>query len=208
MNTYDIDITNKQKELNTIKQIIQNNKYDTSILNEVQRSREKQEKEQNINKTKWASFTYVGKETRYITKLFKNTNVKVAYSTNNNLGKHLPKQTTQKRNRYDCSGVYQLECLTCNKRYVGQTGRPFLIRFREQYNDYKYANNRSKFAQHVIEDGQSFGPMTGVMKVIHVANKGRTLDTLERFYIYIEKRNAITNLMTISPYNQIPSLAP
>ena len=44
MNTYDIVITNKQKELNTIKQIIHNNKYDTAILNEVQRSRKNREK--------------------------------------------------------------------------------------------------------------------------------------------------------------------
>ena len=109
--------------------------------------------------------------------------MKIAYTTKNNLGKPLPKQTTQKRNRYDCSGVYQLECPTCNKRYVGQTGRPFQIRFREHYNDYKYANNRCMFAQHIIDGGHSFDPMTDVMKVIHVANKGRTLDIRKILYI-------------------------
>ena len=108
--------------------------------------------------------------------------MKVAYTTNNNLGKLLPKQTTQKRNRYDCSGVYKLECPTCNKRYVGQTESSFRIRFREHYIYYKYANNRSKFAQRIIEEGHAFGPMTEVMKVVQFANKGRTLDTL-RFNI-------------------------
>jgi len=68
---------------------------------------------------------------------------------------------------------------------MGQTGHPFRIRFREHYNDYKYAKNRSKFVQHIIEEGHAFGPMTDVMKVVHVANKCRTLDTLERLYIYI-----------------------
>jgi hypothetical protein len=34
-----------------------------------------------IPKQKWATFTYIGKETRTITKLFKNTNIRTAYKT-------------------------------------------------------------------------------------------------------------------------------
>jgi len=34
---------------------------------------------------KWATFTYIGKETTYITKLFKHTNIKIAYVTNNSI---------------------------------------------------------------------------------------------------------------------------
>ena len=41
---------------------------------------------------------------QYITKLFKNTDVKVAYITNNNIGKLLAMQT-QKTNNYDGNGV-------------------------------------------------------------------------------------------------------
>ena len=52
--------------------------------------------------------------------------------------------------------------------------------------DYKYANKKSKFAQHVLEEGHDFGPMEDIMDIIHVANKGRLLDTLERFHIYRE----------------------
>jgi len=72
------------------------------------------------------------------------------------------------------------------KKYVGQTGRPFHVRFREHYRDYKYVNNKSKFVQHVIEEGHAFGPMNDIMDVVHIASKGRMLDTLERFYIYRE----------------------
>jgi hypothetical protein len=110
----------------------------------------------------------------------------VAYTTNNNLGKLLEMQKTQKPNKFDKNGVYQLTCPTCHKKYVGQTGRPFLVRFREHYSDYKYANNKSKFAQHVIEEGHAFGPMNEIMDVLHVASKGKMLDILERFHIYKE----------------------
>jgi hypothetical protein len=83
--------------------------------------------------------------------------------------------------------------------YVGQSGRPFHIRFREHYRDYKYANNKSKFAQHVIEEGHAFGPIDNIMDIIHVANNGRLLDTLEKFYIYRETqlRTQINDKLTV-----------
>jgi len=40
-------------------------------------------------KTKWAKFTYIGRETRAVTKIFKNTNVKVTFGTDNTIGKLL-----------------------------------------------------------------------------------------------------------------------
>jgi hypothetical protein len=38
----------------------------------------------------------------------------------------------------------------------------------------------------VIEEGHAFGPMENIMDIIHIENKGRMLDTLEKFYIYKE----------------------
>jgi len=103
--------------------------------------------------------------------------------------------------KYDGNGVYQLECPTCNKKYIGQTGRPFRVRFREHYNDYKYAHNTSKFAKHVIEEDHSFGPMNEIMEVVHVAKKSKILDTLEEFYIYRETKhsNQINEKLTMQP---------
>jgi hypothetical protein len=109
----------------------------------------------------------------------------------------------QKQNEYNKNGVYQLTCPTCRKRYVGQTGRPFHVRYREHYHDYKYANNKSKFAQHALDEGHAFGPINEVMYVIHFAKKkkkkGRLLETLERFYIYNEttKGNQINDKHTM-----------
>jgi hypothetical protein len=177
----------KQKEIDTVKQIIHNNKYITSLVNRVHNSKKhKQILEEDKQTHKWVKFVCVGKETRYITKLFKNTPLKVAYTTNNNLGKLLEVQKTEKLNKFDRNGVYQLTCPACQKKYVGQTGRPFHVRFREHYRDYKYPNNKSKFAQHVIEEGHAFGPKENIMDMIHIENKGRMLDTLEKFYIYEE----------------------
>jgi uncharacterized protein (DUF433 family) len=169
INTYDIDATRKHIELDTIKQIIYNNRYDTSTLEKITHAKPKR-KHDNQNQ-KWAKFTYVGKETRQIIKLFKNTIVKVAYTTNNNLGKILQKNNTEQTNKYGKRGVYQLNCPTCNKKYIGQTGRPFHIRFREHYNDYKHMYNKSKFAQHLLNEGHDFDPMEDIMDAIQFAKK-------------------------------------
>jgi len=80
-------------------------------------------------------FTYVGKETRYINKLFKDTNLAVAFTTNNTIGKCLTME--QKTHcKYDKSGVYQLTCPDCKMMYTGQIGRPFKTRFKEHMRDF------------------------------------------------------------------------
>jgi hypothetical protein len=56
----------------------------------------KQETKQEVERIKWAKFTYVGKQTIFITKIFKNTNVKVTFTTDNTLQKLLV--TRQKTN--------------------------------------------------------------------------------------------------------------
>ena len=48
---------------------------------------------ENVKKTQWTKFTYIGRETRVITKVFKNTRVKIAYSTKNTLGRLLTRKT-------------------------------------------------------------------------------------------------------------------
>jgi len=99
-------------------------------------------------------------------------------TTNNTLGRLLEVQKTQKSDKFDKSWVYQLTCPKFQKKYVGQTSRQFHVRFREHYRDYKYASNESKFAQHVIEEGHSFGPMGDITDTLHIAKKGRILDVV------------------------------
>jgi hypothetical protein len=78
INCYPLTPNDKQNEINIIKQIIHENGYNGKIsepkrpkLKKIQEEKEKEEEE-----TKWAVLTYTGKQTRFITKLFKNTNIK------------------------------------------------------------------------------------------------------------------------------------
>jgi hypothetical protein len=88
---YPLSLENKKAELNVIKQIARENYYIDSILNQKQYKKQDTSLMGNSSTVdtqrdkKWVSFTYIGKETRHITKLFKNTEVKTAFRTNNTI---------------------------------------------------------------------------------------------------------------------------
>jgi len=90
--TYTLATESRQKERYNIRQILVNNKYDASSLKKF--NKEKIQR-QNNQKQKWEKFSYVGKETRFIKKLFKSTNVKVAFTTDKTSGKRLARNSPQ-----------------------------------------------------------------------------------------------------------------
>jgi hypothetical protein len=132
-------------------------------------------------KEKCATFTYIGKETRTIAKLFRNTHTKIAYRTTNTIQNHLRKKTHD--NIYNKSEVYQLKCGGCQKKYVGQTGRNFQTRYKEHIHAIRSNNSNSKYAQHILETQHPYGPMTNIMEVLHLNKKGQGMNTWE-YYIY------------------------
>jgi hypothetical protein len=98
----------------------------------------------------WCTFTYTGKETTFITKLFKHTNIKVAFRTSNNIWKHLS-QPPPEHDKYKQSGVYKLTCPDCGKAYIGQTDEEFRTRFNELKRAFHHNPQQSKFALHLPE---------------------------------------------------------
>jgi hypothetical protein len=111
----------KQQEDKIINHILQVNKYNT-LPKMKEKKRKNQEDTHNNITPKWAKFTYTDRETHIITKLFRHTDLWIAYKTNNNLRKLLTsRRNVQDTDIYNHSGAYQLTCTTCNKKYIGQT---------------------------------------------------------------------------------------
>jgi regulator of PEP synthase PpsR (kinase-PPPase family) len=84
-------IIDKKAEMEVIKHLLTANSYSHNILDDrlQKQKREKIKESLEKPKNKWVTFTYAGKETRYVTKLFKNYNVDIAWHTNNSLEQHL-----------------------------------------------------------------------------------------------------------------------
>jgi len=119
MITCQLSLENMRKENNIIQQILTSNKCDTSILRTLNA---KKGQKQSDGKAQWTKFTYVGKQTRAITKIFRNTKVKVSFATDNTIGKLLAIRNQHTKNKYENCGIYQQTCPTCNMKYIGQTG--------------------------------------------------------------------------------------
>jgi hypothetical protein len=90
--TYPISIEQKHNETHVINTILRN-----GYIPRIQPHKRKTSSNTTPKETrKWATFTYVGKEVRAITKLFKDTEVHVAYKTKNTTQHHLQ---TEKQER-------------------------------------------------------------------------------------------------------------
>ncbi|PNF26379.1 hypothetical protein B7P43_G17880 [Cryptotermes secundus] len=202
VNNYPITRVAKDNEIETINNILVNNKYNTDIITKLTTNSRKQNtaKKQNITedseeqktKTKWATFTYIGKETRNITKLFRDTKLKIAFRTKNNL-QHILKSRPE-INKYNNSGIYSMKCLDCPKEYIGQTGRKFNTRYKEHIHDIRHNNSNTGYSEHILNTEHAYGTIENTMDIIATGRKGQYLNTLENYHIYrTTKKNTHMN---------------
>jgi hypothetical protein len=107
-------------------------------------------------------FTYIGNQTRTITRLFKNTNLSIAYRTNNTIKNHLC-ISNYNTDKYSRSGIYELKCNSFPLKYIGQTGCNFRTRYSEYIQAIHYNKTASKYAKHILETGHAYGTIENTL---------------------------------------------
>ena len=199
LDSYNLQEEEYQHELNIIHNILHNNAFPikphkSPTHNPVRPAAPR------TTKQKWTSFTYVGKETSYITKLFRRTELKIAFRTTNTIGNLLSNKNPTP-DKFLLSGVYKLTCPDCKKTYVGQTGRRFTTWYKEHEIAFQNNSHTSSFAEHLNEEAHSFGPMNSIMQVLHCHKKGAHLNTIERFRIHRQfaANNHLNDNQTVFP---------
>jgi hypothetical protein len=195
LNTYHLHKEEYNEEINTICDIMLNTGFSVYTYNQPKpRHPNNSSKGQADTATqKWASFTYIGKETTFITNLFKKAGLRIALRTNNNIQKLLM-QKNEVLDKYTHSGTYKLTCPDCNKAYIRQTGRSFTERYKEHKHSFKTNSHTSNYAKHILEQLHTFGTIHKTMQTLQYHNKGTHLNTIERYYIYAEfSKNHLLN---------------
>lgn len=182
---------NYNKELNIIYQIAINNGFKAQTITNILNQKQKQilinkifPKNKDNQKT-FVSLTFTTNKVNLIAKEFKKLNVNVAFKTNNSLGKFI-KNNKDKIKKEDKSGVYKINCGTCNNYYIGQTGRSFKQRLNEHKKSFNNKDTKSNYANHLINERHSFGKN---FEILHLSNKGKLLDILEQIEINRHKHN-------------------
>jgi hypothetical protein len=77
----------------------------------------------------------------------------------------------QKTNSMNPSGVYKIKCNTCNKNYVGQSGRPIATRHKEHIRYIKTNNPVSAYATHILNNKHEYGTANDRLKLIQPCRK-------------------------------------
>jgi hypothetical protein len=201
-----------QQDLNVIHNILYNYSFPIKPQKQTAHTKTRQQTTQT-SKSKLAAFTYVGKEMSYIKNIFKQTELKIAFWTNHNIG-NLLRHKNPTSDKFSLLGMYKLTCPDCNKAYVRQTGRHFFIQYNVHKKAFHKNTHMSSFVQHLHKQAHSFGLIDKMKQVLHHHKKGAHLNTDERFYIH--KKGAHLNtverfyicaeymtnnhLMTTTPY--------
>ena len=71
-------------------------------------------------------------------------------------------------------------CGSCNKVYIGQTGRSFEKRMYGHNYSFRYNDGKSNYANHLLEKDHSYNDN---FKILHLSDKGPKLDLLETLEI-------------------------
>jgi len=183
LDAYQLHTAEYQHEENIFQNILHNNSF--PILPRKPYPRPPSQPEKQLAKRKCATFKNTGRETTFITTLFKHTNRRIAYRTNNNLLRHLT-QSPHSQDIYTHSGVYKLTDPDCGKAYIGQIDRDLRTRFIEHKRSFRHNTPTSKYARHLTTNRHAFGNIQDTMQILQFQTKGMHLTTIERFYIYKE----------------------
>ena len=105
--------------------------------------------------------------------------VNIAFRTKSSLGRYI-KNNKSKVEKFQKSGVYELSCGSCDKIYIGQSGRSFSKRMYDHNYSLRYQDGKSNYANHLSENDHNFNDN---FKILHVWEKGKKLDLLEALEI-------------------------
>jgi hypothetical protein len=195
--------SNKHKEMQLINTILRNNGYPPHTYTHKQVTNKITNTVQQQQKQKWATFTYTGNQTRAITKLFKNSNIRIAYRTNNAIHNYLQNKD-HNSDKYSHSGIYELKCNSCQLKYIGQTDGNFRVRYKEHIHAIRSNKTTSRYAQHILETGHTYGTIENTLNTLKFERKSQKMNSLEQYYIYrLTKENLQLNDTYTNNYNPI-----
>lgn len=189
--------TNFMKELKYIKEVAEVNGFYTSDVEILVKKHSKNLKKRqqttfyntNNNDFKRVKFDYAPPITNKLETIFHKNKIKIVYTNNNKL-KHLLGNPKDKLLNHQKSGIYEIKC-ECNAKYIGQTKRNILTRFKEHCSHIRFNRpTKSSVAEHVLSNDH-LNINTNNLKLIKQINNKNELDGWESLFIHKNRQNII-----------------
>jgi peptidoglycan/xylan/chitin deacetylase (PgdA/CDA1 family) len=115
--------------------------------------------------------------------LIKNTKINIAVEITSTTWNH-PKLSKPKKGHLRQQWNLRAIMPRLLKKYVGQRGRTFRIRYKEYTRTITTDRNRSMYARHILGYNNTHGTIENIMRVTHLTTKGRPMNTLGNVYVY------------------------
>jgi len=133
--------------------------------------------------TKWATLTYASPRIRKITNLFKHTNVRIDFKSNNSISQLMKPHSKNNTPTYSKSGIYKLTCSTYKLAYVGETSRNLKLRFQEHMRYIRNNNPQSAYVQHILQNQHEYGTLDNIMTLLKPLKNNTMLIPYEQLFI-------------------------
>jgi len=197
MNT-PLSTENYNLEVKKIKEIAVFNGYNHKLVDDMIYKKQKKMKKnarttllanQSVKVEKWKSMSYT-KHSKGIAKSFKkHANVNISFTSKCSL-KSLLGNPKSKIEDLEKSGIYEIPCNDCPKKYIGQTKRKIKTRMKEhQLHLRNGRTENSAMAKHAVESDHSFTKINLLKEV----NKEAHLDAYETIFIKKNETNLVNN---------------
>lgn len=116
---------------------------------------------------------------RKLEPIFRQDNMSIVYSNSRQLN-NLLDSTKDKVDPLQKSGIYEIECGDCHQKYIGQTSRKLIERFKEYMSHVRYNRpQKSSVADHILSNNVSIDNLS----LKKQTNKPSQLDAFESFFI-------------------------
>ena len=182
-------------EINTIRDIGTNNGYPVHIINNIINKHKNKNKNNNNNYTpeqkppnndKFVTLTFYNKASYKIANIFKTKGYKTAFKTNSKLTDNIKNSIPNNpNNKFNTSGVYKINCSSCEAQYIGKTDRSFTTRFQEHLN-----NNKSNIYKHLKDENHKIDNIDNNLSILHKCKDKRLINALEKYEIVKAKKQS------------------
>jgi hypothetical protein len=183
----------KQYDCNTICTIAKNNGLPLQLIHNLKHKLTHTQHNTNIPtgtaKKTCTTCTYHSPLIHKFTNLFKNTNLHIAFRTNNTILHYLRHQSPH--NKHNAIGIHKLQCTTCNKLYVGQTGRSIATRYLEHIRYIRNNNPLSRYATHISNNRHDYDKPELTLQSLQICEKGYIMDCWESQHIQLLKQQKL-----------------
>ena len=194
-----LSVKNYINELDHIKHLANINGYSENIINKLVCKHARNIKRKKLstfyslsykeNIKKRVVFGFSGSLTEKLKHIFKQHDIDLVCTNNFKLSNILCniKDKTEDINK---AGIYEISCKDCELKYIGQTRRNIITRFKEHCAHIKHNQpSKSAVAQHVLENNHFNISRNENLKLLKSVNNNTKLNAWESLYIHKNRFN-------------------